>query len=405
MPIYSYIAVDKTGKEKKASIDAGALEEAREQIKKEGMVPIDIKEVGVLGRDIEFHIHKGIKPRDLSVFCRQFVSMVGAGVTIIDALGMLSEQTENKRLANAIRATRTEVEKGHTLSEAMRHQSEVFPVMLVNMVAAGETSGSIEVAFSRMATQFEKSAKLKGLMKKSLMYPCVLGVVATVIVIVMVTYVIPNYVDMFQGYDMELPGITLAMLAMSEAIRNYWYLMLGGLILFVLVIREYRKTDSGATLFGRMAIRIPLFGRLNVKTYSAQFARTLSTMMYAGIPMIDAIDAVGKTMNNVLFKRQLQTAREEVSKGVPLSEPLMYGKLFPPMVVHMLSIGEETGDIEKMLENLADYYDEEVEMTTQTVMAAMEPLIIVVMAAIVLVLIASIMAPMLSMYDQIGNMA
>lgn len=404
MPSYAYIAVDKTGKEKKASLEADTLDQVNLHLRKEGLIPIEVKEVGLLGKDIQLSFHQNVKPRDLSVFCRQFVSMVGAGVTIIDALGMLAEQTENKRLANATRATRTEVEKGRTLSEAMQRQGEIFPTMFINMVAAGETSGSIEIAFSRMASQFEKSAKLKGLMKKSLMYPAVLGVVATVIVIVMTTFVIPNYVKMFDGNDMQLPKITLAMLVLSDVIRGYWYLLLAGLIAIIIGIREYKKTDSGATLFSYIAIHIPLFGKLNVKIYSAQFARTMSTMMFAGIPMIDAIDSVSKTMKNVLFKRQLQTAREEVAKGVPLSEPLKYGKMFPPMVIHMLSIGEETGEIETMLDNLANYYDEEVEMTTQTVMAAMEPLIIVVMALIVLLLISSIMAPMLSMYDQLGNL-
>lgn len=404
MPSYAYIAVDKTGKEKKASIEADTLDQVNLRLRKEGLIPIEVKEVGLLGKDIQLSFHQNVKPRDLSVFCRQFVSMVGAGVTIIDALGMLAEQTENKRLANATRATRTEVEKGRTLSEAMQRQGEIFPTMFINMVAAGETSGSIEIAFSRMASQFEKSAKLKGLMKKSLMYPAVLGVVATAIVIIMTTFVIPNYVKMFDGNDMQLPKITLAMLVVSDVIRGYWYLILAGLIAIIIGIREYKKTDSGAALFGYIAIHMPLFGKLNVKIYSAQFARTMSTMMFAGIPMIDAIDSVSKTMKNVLFKRQLQTAREEVAKGVPLSEPLKYGKMFPPMVIHMLFIGEETGEIETMLDNLANYYDEEVEMTTQTVMAAMEPLIIVVMAMIVLLLIASIMAPMLSMYDQLGNL-
>ena len=404
MASYSYIAVDKTGKEKKASIEADTLDQVNIQLRKEGLIPIEVKEVGLLGKDIQLSFHKKIKPRDLSVFCRQFVSMISAGVTIIDALGMLSEQTENKRLANAIRATRTEVEKGRTLSEAMQHQGDIFPTMFVNMVAAGETSGSIEIAFSRMASQFEKSAKLKGLMKKSLMYPAVLGVVATAIVVIMTTFVIPNYVKMFNGNNMQLPKITLAMLTINDVLRNYWYLIIAALIVIIIGIKEYKKTESGATLFSMIAIRMPLFGKLNVKIYSAQFARTMSTMMFAGIPMIDAIDSVAKTMKNVLFKRQLQTAREEVAKGVPLSEPLKYGKIFPPMVIHMLSIGEETGDIETMLDNLATYYDEEVEITTQTVMAAMEPLIIVVMAMIVLLLISSIMAPMLSMYDQLGKL-
>lgn len=404
MPNYSYIAVDKKGKEKKSTIEADTQEKAAAQLRKEGLLPVEIKEVGFLERDIKFGFGRKVKPRDLSVFCRQFVSMIQAGVTIIDALGMLSEQTENKRLAHALREVRSEVEKGHTLSEAMSHQGEVFPLMFINMVAAGETAGNIEIAFSRMAVQFEKTAKLSGLLRKSMAYPCVLIAVALIIVVVMVVKVIPGYAATFEQAGMELPGITQAMMNLSAVLSEFWYLFLAGIVLAVLGLRAYRKTEAGALFFGRLAMKLPIFGKLNIKTYATQFARTLSTLMYAGIPLIDALDAVAMIMKNRVFCRHLQAARDEVAKGIPLSEPLRNGKLFPPMVVHMLSIGEETGDIEQMLDNMADYYDEEVEMTTQTVMAAMEPMIIVVMAVIVVILIAAIYAPMLSMYNQIGNM-
>lgn len=232
----------------------------------------------------------------------------------------------------------------------------------------------------------------------------VLLIVAVLIVILMVVKVIPGYAATFEQAGMQLPGITRAMMSMSHVITKFWYLFVGGILLIVLGIREWRKTENGKLFFGKIAMKLPLFGKLNIKTYSSQFARTLSTLMYAGIPLIHGIDAVTKLMKNRHFQLQLQSAREEVAKGVPLSEPLRKGGLFPPMVIHMLSIGEETGDIEGMLDKLADYYDEEVEMTTQTVMAAMEPMIIVVMAIIVVILIAAIYAPMLSMYNQLGNM-
>lgn len=404
MPSYSYIAVDTTGKEKKASVDADTYDKALTLIRREGMIPIEVKEVGALGKDFSISFGGKVKPRDLSVFCRQFVSMIGAGVTIIDALEMLSDQTENKKLANAIKETRGEVEKGHTLSEAMGNHPEAFPSMFVNMVNAGETSGGIEIAVSRMGTQFEKSAKLKGLMTKSLMYPCVLMVVAVAILVIMLVKVIPGYATTFEQAGMDLPGVTMAMLAMSDFIKSYWVIIVGVLIGVIVFLRKFGKTDYGATVFGKMAIKIPLFGKLNMKTYSSQFARTLSTMMYAGIPMIEAIETVAKTMKNILFRNQLLEAKEEVAKGMPLSEPLRYGELFPPMVVHMLAIGEETGDIEQMLENLADYYDEEVEMGTQTVMAAMEPIIIIIMALMVLLLVYSIMSPMMGMYDMLDSL-
>lgn len=319
MPNYSYIAVDKKGKEKKSTIEADTQEKAAAQLRKEGLMPVEIKEVGLLERDIKLSFGRKVKPRDLSVFCRQFVSMIQAGVTIIDALGMLSEQTENKRLSNALREVRSEVEKGHTLSEAMAHQGEVFPLMFINMVAAGETAGSIEIAFSRMAVQFEKTAKLSGLLRKSMAYPCVLIAVALIIVVVMVVKVIPGYAATFEEAGMELPGITQAMMNMSAVISEFWYLFLAGIILAVLGLRAYRKTESGALFFGRLAMKLPIFGKLNIKTYATQFARTLSTLMYAGIPLIDALDAVAMIMKNRVFRRHLQAARDKVAGTDKLS--------------------------------------------------------------------------------------
>lgn len=404
MPSYSYTAIDKSGKERKATIEADSPEMAAEHIRKASLVPVEIKEVGLLEQDIKFGGGgKKVKPKDLSVFCRQLVSMLQAGVTIVDSLGMLEEQTENKRLAAAIHATKGEVEKGHTLSEAMANQDKVFPEMLVNMVEASETTGNIELAFARMAVQFDKSSKLSGMLKKSLAYPIVLLIVMIVIVIIMVVKIIPGYAETFAEQGMKLPAITQGMMTMSEFLTKRWYICIVSIVVLVLGIRAYKHTESGAMVFGKLAIKVPVFGKLNLKTYSSQFARTLSTLMSSGITMIDAIDAVMKTMKNALFLKQLRDAKEEVAKGVPLSEPLKQGQLFPPMVVHMISIGEETGDMQGMLDKLADYYDEEVEMTTQTVMAAMEPMIIVVMAVVVVILVAAIFAPMMSMYNMAGN--
>ncbi len=322
----------------------------------------------------------------------------------MDALEMLTLQTENKTLSKAIAETRTEIGKGTTLSEAMAMQGEVFPPMLVNMVEAGETSGSIDQSLERMAVQFEKSSKLKGLMKKSMIYPAILLMVTVAIVIVVVVYVIPKYMEMFEGYDFEMPALTLALIHMSDFIVNNVFLIIAAIVVLVLAIARWKKTESGRLFFGKAAIRIPVFKKLNIKTYSSNFARTLSTLMQAGIPMIDAVDSVARTMTNVLYRDELLKAKEEIAKGVPLSDPLKAGGLFPPMVVHMLSIGEETGEIEEMLDKLADYYDEEVEMTTQSVLALMEPMIIIFMAGIVVLLIIAIMGPMLSMYNGVGSL-
>lgn len=404
MADYSYIAIEKSGKEIKGSMESDSREKVEQKLRSQGCIPLEIKEQNALQKDIKIGVGKKVKTRDLSVFCRQFVSMLRAGVSIVEALDMLSIQTENKTLSQAIREVRTEIGKGSTLSEAMEKQNKVFPPMLVNMVEAGETSGSIDKSLERMAIQFEKEAKLKGMMKRSMMYPMVLGVVALVILIVMLTYVIPNYMEMFEGYDFDMPALTLAIMHMGDFVKNHAILLVAIIVAFVMGIKSWKKTESGQEFFGTRAIKIPVFKNLNIKTYSSVFARTLSTLMQAGIPMIDAVDSVANTMTNILYKRELLKAKEEIAKGVPLSEPLRNGGLFPPMVVHMMAIGEETGEIEEMLDKLADYYDEEVEVTTQTVLALLEPMIIVFMAIIVVILIATIMGPMLSLYNGVGNM-
>lgn len=403
MANYVYTAVDSAGKTKKGSMEAPNEEQALSKIKAEGLVVMELKGETMLNKELSFG-GKKVTPRDLSVFCRQFVSMVAAGVTIIDALGMLSESTENKTFAKAIAETQVDIEKGDSLSEAMARRENVYSDLLVNMVAAGESSGDVETSFIRMAEHFEKAAKLKAMIKKAAIYPIVVGIVAVIVVIVMLVVVIPAFKDMFSDMGTDLPGITKAVIAMSEGLKKYWYLILLAIAGIVVGIKLFKRSPAGELFFGKIGYKMPVFGVLTIKTASAMFARTLSTMLAAGIPMIMAIDNVSKTMTNILFKHAIEDAKDEVAKGVPLSEPIERCGLFPPMVHHMTKIGEETGDVEGMLERLANYYDEEVEMATQSVMAAMEPMIIIVLAVVVGGILAAVFAPMLKLYQDLGSL-
>ena len=404
MKSYSYVAIESDGKEKKGSVEADNVEKAEAKVRSMGLIPLEMKEQTRLREDIRSSKKKKVSPRDLSVFCRQFVSMLRAGVTIVDALDMLIQQTENKVLAQAISETKREIGKGSTLSEAMRTQIDVFTPMLVNMIEAGESSGSIDASMDRMAVQFEKTSRLNGLIIKSMIYPIVLMCVAVVILIVTVTYVIPRYMKMFEGYDFKMPALTVGLMKMSDFVIDHAVIIIAIIVAIVFGIHKWKQTDAGKEFFGKLAIKLPVFKKLNIKTYASMFSRTLSTLLLAGIPMMDALDNVAKTMKNVLYREELLRAKDEVSKGIPLSEPLKRGGMFPPMVVHMLSIGEETGEIEAMLDKLVDYYDEEVEMSTQTILAFMEPVIIIFMAVIVVILIAAIMGPMLTLYNDVGNL-
>ncbi|MDE7432462.1 MAG: type II secretion system F family protein, partial [Lachnospiraceae bacterium] len=398
---FKYTAYGKDGKEIKGSIEAESKAAALAQIKGEGNIPINVDEEGLFDKDLNFSIGGGkkVKPRDLSVFCRQFVSITSAGVAIVDALEMLSDQTENKTLQAAIVDTKTSVQKGETLAGSMAKQGKVFPPIMINMIAAGEASGNLETAFDRMGTQFEKQTKINSLVKKSMIYPIALLVIIVAVVIVMMILVIPTFSDMYADMDQKLPAITRALVACSDFIVGKWYVLIAAVALIIIAFKVFAATKQGTYILANLSIKAPIFGTLTVKSAAANFARTLSTLTASGISMIDALEIAGKTMKNVIFKDAVMEAKEKVAQGRPLSEPLKNGKVFPNMIVHMIGIGEETGNMEDMLVTAATYYEEEVEVTTEAVAAVIEPLVIVVMAAIVGTIIMAILIPMFGMYD------
>lgn len=404
MAEFVYKAVDQYGKEKKGNIQAETMELAYEQLRSNNLTPVEVNPATLLNKELNFSIGKKVSSRDLSVFCRQMVSMLNAGVTIVQALNMLEEQTENKYMAKAIGDAKVEIGKGETLSNALTGSPDVFPEIMVQMIAAGESSGKLDIAFTRMAVHFEKSEKLRGVVKKAAMYPIMVLVIALIVVVVMLVAVIPGYQDMFDDMGSELPGITKAVVAMSDFIVARWYVILAVILAVVFGLKAYSKTKDGQIFFASLARTIPIFGKLTVKSAAASFARMMSTLIYSGLPMVEALAITADTMTNYLYKKKLNDCREEVKKGVALSEPLLADDLFPPMVGNMTKIGEETGQLEDMLTKLADYYDEEVEMATQTAMAALEPLIIVFLAVVVGGIIAAVMAPMFAMYQNMDNL-
>ncbi len=403
MAQFSYEAVGLDGKTKKGNIEADSLEKARSLLRNDGLTVVKIGEASVLNRDININIGtKKLKPRDLSVFCRQFLSILKAGVSMISALEMLTDQTENKTLKEALKSVKDNVEKGDTLSVAMKKQDGLFPPILLNMIAAGESSGSLEVSLERMSVHFEKDARIKGMVKKAFMYPIVLIFVMIAVVVVMLTFVIPQFKSMFDDLGSDLPAFTKAALALSDSLQNTWYIWLIGIAVLILAYKLYVRTPNGSRVVAALKLKIPVFGSLSVKTACARFARTLSTLMASGMPLIDSINICAKVLDNVLYKDALVETSRQVERGVSLTTPLEKSGLFPSMVIHMISIGEETGSMEEMLTNVADYYDEEVEMTTQQATALMEPIIIIIMALVVCALIAVIYGPMVQLYSDLG---
>ena len=404
MAAWGFVAIDKSGKEIKGSKEADSEEQVLRELKAQGLIVLDVTEQNALTKDISIDIGGKPTARDLSVFCRQFASITRAGVTIIEALRMLAEATENKKMQKALMNVRADVEKGETFADSLAKHPAVFPELLIQMAKAGEASGSLETSMERMALQFEKSAKTKALVKKAMIYPIVVMIVAIAVVIVMLLVVIPSYTDMFEQLGAELPGITLAVIAMSDFLKNYWFIIIPVVIGVIFAIKAYAKTYSGKHLFGKLQLKIPAVKNLIVKNASAMMARTLSTLLTAGVPLNEAVGIVADTMTNIWFKEALQDATEQIMVGVPLSQPLQNCGLFPPMVYYMVRIGEEAGSTEEMLNKLADYYEEEVELAVQSLMAAMEPMIIIVLAVVVGGLIAACMAPMMTMYEALDNL-
>ena len=405
MTTFSYIVLEPNGKETKGSITSENREAAVAALKEGGRTLVSLAEAGALSKDVKVSLFdKKPSARDMAVFCRQFVSIVSAGVPVIEALNMLQEQTQNKKLRAAIDSCRMDIEKGSSLSDAMRKHRDVFSDMFITLVDAGEASGSLDVSFSRMAVQFEKDAKLRGTIKRASIYPIVVVCVTIAVICVLLAFVIPQFTSMFGDMGIELPKITLFVIGASNFVRYKWYILLVIILAIVYGIKYGKRTPGGAHFFGKIDLKAPIFGNLHVKTACARMARTMSTLLASGISMIDALEITAETMDNIFFREAMLRAKEDVSMGQPLSETLERSKQFPPLVYHMLSVGEETGDIDGMLTKLADYYDEEVEMATAQVMAAIEPMIIIVLAAVVGTVIFAVLMPMMSMYSALDNL-
>lgn len=397
MAVFNYKVVDKDGKNKKGTIEAPNRDGAEKKLKSDGYSIMSLTE-----QNNPFSgglIKKKVKSRDLGVFCKQFSAVIKAGVTIISALELMGDQIENPTLKRAVMDAKTYVEKGGTLADALRVNSDVFPPIMINMVAAGELSGNLEVCLDRLVEHFEKDNALSSKIKGAMVYPIVVFIVMIIVVIVVMIAVIPNFTEMFKDMGTKLPLATRMMVAASNFIIHRWYILIIVVAAIVFGCKAFKKSSVGEQFFSNIAIKAPVFGNLTIKSACSRFARTMSTLMASGISMIDAVEQVAKMMDNKIIRDGLMDAKTQVAKGIPLSKPLKDMEVLPPMLSAMTKIGEETGDIEEMLSKVADYYDEEVDAATNKLTAAMEPLIMVVLACIVGMIVAAVYGPIMSMYD------
>lgn len=404
MAKYKYLITNKYGKEKRGTMEATSKENAIAKLKNDGSVVLEISEMAnIANASWNITIGNPVKKKDITVFCKQFYSILTAGVTVVDGLRMVQDQTENKYLREALYNVTVSVEKGDSLADAMEMEKKVFPSLLIHMVAAGEATGNLEIAFDRICTQFDKDMKLASMVKSAMIYPIVVLVVAIGVVIVLLTTVIPNFQQTFDQMGEELPGLTQAVIAASDFIVNNLAIVLGSIVFLILFLSVGRKTEPGKQVTSRIALKIPMFRNFSVKNAAAKFSMTMSTLIVSGVPLVDALDIVGNVIENRIIRKAVKDCRDEVMQGIPMSEPLEASKVFPPMVTHMLKIGEETGTTEQMLDKVAEYYESEVEDATKRLTTAMEPMIIVVLAVVVGGVVGAIMMPMLSIYQNAGK--
>lgn len=403
MATFKYRITDKYGKDKKGTVEANSEEAAMAKLKGDGAIVHSVKETTSVD-DAAWNITIGnpVKLKDITLFCRQFYSILNAGVTVVDGLKMMEDSTENKVLRKSIYNVQVNVEKGETLANAMALEGKVFPDLLINMVAAGEATGNLSIAFERICTQFEKDQKLRSMLIGAMIYPVVVLIVAVAVVIVLMVVVIPQFQEIFSTMGEQLPLPTRIVIAVSDFMIAHLFWVIGGIVAFIALIIYAKNTETGKQITSRLCLKIPIVKDFSIKNASAKFSMTMSTLVMSGVPLVEALGIVANVVENRVVRKVLNEAREDVMQGVPMSEPIEASEVFPEMVYHMLRIGEETGNTEAMLDKVAEYYEQEVETATKNLTTAMEPMVIVLLAVVVGGVVGAIVMPMMQIYSMAG---
>jgi type IV pilus assembly protein PilC len=339
----------------------------------------------------------GISTKDQAVFTRQFSAMINSGLPLVQCLDILGKQCENERFAAIINKTMRDVESGSTLADALARHPQVFSDLYVNMVAAGETGGVLDVILARLATYLEKMNSLKRKIRGAMTYPAVAFVVTIMATVFMLVFIIPTFAKLYSDLGGSLPAPTRVVMALSNVIRSYWYLILGGLAALIFGVRRYYGTKSGKAKIDRVLLSLPVFGPVLLKAAIAQFTRTLGTLVSSGVPILEGLEITAKAAGNTIVREAVMKTRASISSGQTIAEPLKQSEVFPPMVVQMISVGEETGALDEMLCKIADFYDEEVDAAVDAMTSVIEPIMIVLMGGVVGGMVISMYLPIFNL--------
>jgi type IV pilus assembly protein PilC len=395
MASYAYTAINASGHVLTGEINAPDLAGAREQLRLRGLLAESLAERRASGEEGARTAFKKVKPKSLQIFSRQFATMIDAGLNVVAALVILEEQTDDDYLADVIAELRADVEGGLLLSQAMARHPKVFSRLYIAMVEAGEAAGILDQVLDRVAFQIEKETQIKRRVKGAMIYPTMVLTFATLVLIGMLLFLVPIFVDIFAQLNGELPMLTQWVVNVSNVLRDRWYIVFPALIATIFAVRWYKKTEGGRRRWDRIKLKIPMkIGQVVLKVTMARFSRTLSTLIAAGVDIIKALEITGSTAGNWVVEEALIKVRARVHEGVPIAQPLVENPVFPPMVSQMVKIGEETGELEKMLGKVADFYEDEVDASIQSLTSIIEPIMMIGVGMMVGVIIISMYLPM-----------
>ena len=402
MPQFVYTAVDMMGKKKIGVLEAASMAQLGVKLKEQNLYVVKADDKSEIKTSKEIGESRKVKIKSLAVFCRQFATLINAGITAVKAMDILYQQTEDLALKKHIGNIYEAVQKGDSMSDAFQKQSGAFPELFVSMLLAGESSGTLDSVLMRMADHYEKENKLKNKIKGAMIYPIVLMTLTVVMVILMLTIVLPQFISIIEAGGGVIPLPTRMVIGLSNFMTTYWYLILGIVILITISWRAFKRSDKGHIWWDTRKLRLPIVRKSLRMIYSSRFARTLSTLLSSGIQMLQALDITARVVNNRLIHDKVKLVIEDIRKGTPLSVGLKKTDEFPPMVYNMINVGEESGLLDDILTKTSAFFDEESEAAIQRLVGLLEPLMIIIMAVIIGFIVIAIALPMFSMYGAIA---
>jgi len=403
MSVYEYVALDEKGRERKGFVDATGAQAARQMLRERGIYPVDIapareKKESALAVATDLPLGRNVSPADVAVFTRQLATLLGAGIPLVPSFGVLLAQTKNPVLTKILAQVRSDINEGKSLTASLEAFPRVFPPFYINMVKAGEASGTLNLVLERLADFSEGQQALLSKIRSALAYPLVMGLVGTLVIFLLMTFVVPRITEIFSDMKQTLPVITLILIGVSSFLKSFWWLILfvaaAGAAAFKYFISA---TQSGRRFWDAVRLRAPVWGGVNRKIAIARFTRTLATLLQSGVPLLAAMDIVRNVVNNVFIGEVIAQAAKDVEEGQSLSAPLAQSGLFPPMVTEMIAVGEQTGSLEKMLNRIATTYETEAQSDVMIMTSLLEPIMILVMGLLVAFIVFSILLPIFEM--------